>query len=108
MAPNYFDDPDEVMPPPKFKKELTKTEINKIKQWIEEGAKWEGHWAFIPVRQTNEPKTQLRQWIRNPIDAFVLDTLKKMVFTLLRKQIVEPLSVDSIWISPVSLQPSGN
>ena len=71
------DDPDEVMPPPKFKKELTKTEINKIKQWIEEGAKWEGHWAFIPVRQTNEPKTQLPQWIRNPIDAFVLDTLKE-------------------------------
>ena len=71
------DDPDEVMPPPKFKKELTKTEINKIKQWIEEGAKWEGHWAFIPVRQTNEPKTQIPQWIRNPIDAFVLDTLKE-------------------------------
>ena len=71
------DAPDEVMPPPKFKKELTKTEINKIKQWIEEGAKWEGHWAFIPVRQTNEPKTQLPQWIRNPIDAFVLDTLKE-------------------------------
>ena len=65
------------MPPPKFKKELTKTEINKIKKWIEEGAKWEGHWAFIPVRQTNEPKTQLPQWIRNPIDAFVLDTLKE-------------------------------
>ena len=71
------DDPDEVMPPPKFKKELTKVEVNKIKQWIEEGAKWEGHWAFIPVRQTNEPTTQLPQWIRNPIDSFVLDTLKE-------------------------------
>ena len=99
------DDPDEVMPPPKFKKELTNDEVNKIKQWIEEGAKWEGHWAFIPIKKTNEPKTQLPQWIRNPIDAFVLDTLKERVFTLLRKQIVEPLSVDSIWISPVSLQP---
>ena len=71
------DDPDEVMPPPKFKKELTNDEVNKIKQWIEEGAKWEGHWAFIPIKKTNEPKTQLPQWIRNPIDAFVLDTLKE-------------------------------
>ena len=58
------DDPDEVMPPPKFKKELTNDEVNKIKQWIEEGAKWEGHWAFIPIKKTNEPKTQLPQWIR--------------------------------------------
>ena len=71
------DDPDEVMPPPKFKKEVTKDEIKKIKQWIEQGAKWEGHWAFIPVKQINEPKTQLPKWIRNPIDSFVFDTLKK-------------------------------
>jgi len=71
------DDPEEVMPPPKFKKELTKDEVNKIKQWIEQGAKWEGHWAFIPVKQTTEPKTQLPQWIRNPIDSFIFDTLKQ-------------------------------
>ena len=71
------DDPDEVMPPPKFKKELTNDEVNKIKQWIEEGAKWEGHWAFIPIKKTNEPKTQLPQWIRNPIDSFILDTLNQ-------------------------------
>ena len=69
------EDPDEVMPPPEFKKELTKAEINTIKAWIEQGAKWEGHWAFIPVNQTKEPKTELPQWIRNPIDSFVLRTL---------------------------------
>ena len=71
------DDPDEVMPPPKFKKELTKNEISKIKQWIEDGAKWEGHWAFIPVKQTAEPETHLPQWIRNPIDSFIIETLKQ-------------------------------
>jgi hypothetical protein len=32
------EDPDEIMPPPEFKKELTKTEIKTIKAWIEEGA----------------------------------------------------------------------
>ena len=52
------DDPDEVMPPPEFKKELTKVEINTIKAWIEQGAKWEGHWAFIPVNKQQEPKTE--------------------------------------------------
>ena len=90
------DDPDEVMPPPKFKKEVTKDEINKIKQWIEQGAKWEGHWAFIPVKQINEPKTQLPQWIRNPIDSFVFDTLKKRVLILRQKLTAEPSSEDSI------------
>ena len=69
------DDPDEVMPPPEFKKELTKGEINTIKAWIEQGAKWEGHWAFIPVNEAKEPKTALPKWIRNPIDSFVLKTL---------------------------------
>ena len=70
------DDPDEVMPPPEFKKELTKAEINTIKAWIEQGAKWEGHWAFIPVKEPKEPLTEMPQWIRNPIDSFVLHTVK--------------------------------
>ena len=65
------------MPPPKFKKELTKTEINTIKTWIEEGAEWEGHWAFIPVKKSDEPKTEMPNWVRNPIDSFVLKTLKE-------------------------------
>lgn len=71
------DDPDEVMPPPEFKKELTETEIRTIKAWIEQGAKWEGHWAFIPLSKQKEPKTDLPHWVRNPIDSFVVKTLKK-------------------------------
>ncbi|HCY57881.1 MAG TPA: hypothetical protein DHU78_03365, partial [Opitutae bacterium] len=71
------DDPDEVMPPPEFKKELTETEIRTIKAWIEQGAKWEGHWAFMPLSKQKEPETDLPHWVRNPIDSFVLKTLKK-------------------------------
>ena len=70
------DDPDEVMPPPEFKKELTESEIKTIKAWIEQGAKWEGHWAFMPLTKQKEPKTDLPHWVRNPIDSFVLKTLK--------------------------------
>tara|TARA_A100001015_G_C15044148_1_gene742185 strand:+ start:1334 stop:4522 length:3189 start_codon:yes stop_codon:yes gene_type:complete len=70
------DDPEEVMPPPEFKKELTKSEIKTIKAWIEQGAKWEGHWAFIPVKKTPEPVTDIPNWVRNPIDSFVLHTHK--------------------------------
>ncbi len=46
------DDPDVVMPPPKSqKKQLSSDQRALIKQWIEEGAKYEKHWSFtVPVR----------------------------------------------------------
>ena len=93
------DDPDEVMPPPEFKKELNEYEIKTIKAWIEQGAKWEGHWAFMPLSKQKEPKTDLPHWVRNPIDSFVLKTLKNMTFILPRKPIVGPYSEEFIWIS---------
>lgn len=45
------DDPDEAMPPPKSKLgKLTPAEIATLKQWISEGAEYEAHWAFIPLK----------------------------------------------------------
>ena len=43
------DDPDQMMPPPSsHKSALSAAQRSKIKQWIEQGAKYETHWAFIP------------------------------------------------------------
>jgi cytochrome c553 len=45
------DDPEEVMPPPKSKLgKLTPAEAATLKQWIAEGAEYEAHWAFIPLK----------------------------------------------------------
>lgn len=45
------DDEDDVMPPPETDKALTKEEIALLKRWIESGAEYQDHWAFIaPVR----------------------------------------------------------
>ncbi len=41
-------DSEEQMPPPKSGKRLTAAEIQRLKTWIEEGAEYEAHWAFIP------------------------------------------------------------
>jgi len=41
-------DADEVMPPPKSKNPLKPAEIEKLRQWIAEGAEYQKHWAFIP------------------------------------------------------------
>lgn len=57
----------EVMPPPESNLVLTPEEITLIKRWIEQGAKYEPHWAFLKVEKPQVPKTE---WGTNEIDAF--------------------------------------
>ncbi len=40
------EDPDELMPPADSHKSLTPEEIELVRRWIDEGAKWQSHWAF--------------------------------------------------------------
>ena len=63
--------------------------IKTIRAWIEEGASWDdrvevtdsettgGHWAFRPNRRPSIPQVGDRDWVRNPIDAFVLARLER-------------------------------
>ena len=65
------------MPPVDFNKTLTPEQIEAVTQWIREGANWEEHWAFTtPVRPT-PPVVKKKDWVRNPIDAFILSRLEK-------------------------------
>jgi hypothetical protein len=64
-------DPDEIMPPPKSHKIVSADEKAVIKRWIEQGAKYEGHWAFIPP--TREPVKSKG----HPIDYFIEAELKR-------------------------------
>jgi hypothetical protein len=70
------DDPDERMPPRDSKRSLTKEQIASIRAWIEQGAKWEQHWAFVPPRRVPLPKVEQSEWLRNPIDGFVAARLE--------------------------------
>lgn len=65
------------MPPPKSGKTLTPKQIALIKKWIEEGAKWNSHWAFEPPQRPAMSKVAEGGWVRNPIDAFVLSRLER-------------------------------
>ena len=42
------------MPPPKSAKKLSDREIRLIEKWVAQGANFEGHWSFEPVRVTEE------------------------------------------------------
>ena len=67
-------DPGEVMPPPESNLFLTESEIDLIKKWIDQGAKYEPHWAFIPVKKPQVPNSD---WGANEIDSFVLNKMKE-------------------------------
>ena len=69
------DDPDEIMPPPESKKEMTEEEKEIITKWIEQGAKWEGHWSYLPVTKPAIPETSDKKWAKNEIDHFILAKL---------------------------------
>lgn len=70
------DDPDEMMPPPATGKTLTADEKRLLHEWIEDGATWETHWAFIrPVRPEVPQGKGSGVSSGNAIDAFVLRKL---------------------------------
>jgi hypothetical protein len=67
------EDPGELMPPPESNLKLTPEEIALLKKWIEQGAKYEPHWAFLKV---DKPAVPQSNWGSNEIDAFTVAKMK--------------------------------
>ena len=67
----HSEDPDERMPPGETKKNLSPAQIAILEKWIESGAKYEKHWAFVPPVKSDIPRSD----VSHPIDAFVRATL---------------------------------
>ena len=69
----FATDPDDIMPPKDFHKDLTDRQKLLVRVWIEQGAKYEQHWAFTPVVKPSVPVVAKRaNEVANPIDSFVL------------------------------------
>ncbi|NQV24484.1 MAG: DUF1553 domain-containing protein [Rhodopirellula sp.] len=68
-------DPDERMPPPDSGKSLTPAQIELVRQWILEGAHYEGHWAFEPISQPEPPNVDDAS--ATDVDRFVIARLQK-------------------------------
>ena len=51
---------------------LSETEVGMVRQWIEEGAKYERHWAFTTPVLPAVPEASIEDWPKNEIDNFVL------------------------------------
>ena len=68
-------DPSVTMPPPELHKSLTESQKELLKRWIADGAEYEPHWSFIAPTQPAIPTVSNENWVRNPIDRFILNRL---------------------------------
>jgi hypothetical protein len=67
------DDEDFLMPPRDSEKTLSKKEIELLKKWIEQGAEYQRHWAFVQPERPALPNSKSpipANWKKNPIDRF--------------------------------------
>jgi hypothetical protein len=70
-------DETERMPPPRSHRKVTARQAQVIRRWIEQGAKWQKHWALLPPVRPAAPAVKARAWPRNPIDTFILARLEQ-------------------------------
>jgi hypothetical protein len=72
-------DPEKRMPPPDSGHALTARQIELLRRWIDEGAKWDTHWAYTPPARRDPPAVDKDKddWVRNPIDRFILARLER-------------------------------
>ena len=68
----------EMMPPPSASKgAITPAEAALLRRWIEQGAKYQGHWAFQPLTAIQPPAVKNTKWVHNGIDNFILARLER-------------------------------
>jgi len=71
------DDAEQRMPPVDSGKSLTPAEIDTLRRWIDAGAEYERHWAFIAPARPQPPAVKQQAWARNAIDRFILARLER-------------------------------
>ena len=65
------------MPPAFTGHTVSPKDVETLRAWIAAGAKWEKHWAFLAPKRPPLPQVSDASWVRNPIDAFVLERLDR-------------------------------
>ena len=70
---------------------LTPQEVGILRAWIDQGVRWgppeqqaaaqlqspsSAHWSFLPIKRPQPPTPKRADWVRNPIDQFILARLE--------------------------------
>ena len=70
-----------VMPPASAHKALTQAQKETIRRWVADGAVYEGHWSYQPVKRPMVPAVADVSRIKNPIDNFIQERLHRDALT---------------------------
>ena len=97
----HTEEAEEQMPPAKFGRPLTETQKQRIADWIQQGAKWSQHWAFVAPVRPEPPVDMNDHWSRDPVDRFVWAKLRS-------EGLAPSAEADPItWLRRVSLDLTG-
>ncbi|WP_165250077.1 DUF1553 domain-containing protein [Paludisphaera soli] len=92
------------MPPRSLGRELSPREVEVLTRWIQQGAEWKDHWAFIPPERPPVPEPTAGGWAANPIDRFVLARLESEGLApspeASRERLIRRLSFDLTGLPP--------
>ena len=104
MARVTSTDPDTRMPyhaPP-----LPPEQIALLRRWIKEGAKWTDHWAFVPPKSQSLPPVKQADWVRQPLDRFILARLERESLTpapeASKSELLRRVSLDLTGLPPTA------
>jgi len=102
------DDVDDLMPPPDSHKELKPEQIEIVRRWIVEGAKWQPHWSFVKPEKPVLPEVSTSDRVNNPIDQFILAGVDKAGLTSApeadRRALVRRVALDLTGLPPTPEQ----
>ncbi|MCI0705169.1 MAG: PSD1 and planctomycete cytochrome C domain-containing protein, partial [Planctomycetia bacterium] len=97
-------DPDMQMPPRGSGKKLTPNDIQKLTDWIRQGAPYAKHWSYEPPVRPPVPTVKNTSWPRNDVDRFLLARLEAEGLQPLgfadRYTFIRRLSLDLIGLPP--------
>jgi len=97
-------DPEMRMPTPESHLELTAYEKAVLIKWIEQGAEYKPHWAFVAPEDPELPKVSNKSWVSNDLDRFILRAMEDKSLTPAaeadRETLIRRLSFDVRGISP--------
>lgn len=97
-------DPDDLMPPPDSNRKLSAEQKKLLDRWIAAGAEYDTHWTFVAPERPKSPEVRTADWVRNPIDRFVLEKLEAANISPSveadRETLIKRLSIDLTGLPP--------
>jgi hypothetical protein len=102
-------DPEQRMPPVASKRPaLSPKQISLIRRWIDQGAKYDAHWAYQTLKRPEVPSAKNAAWTLGAIDHFVAVQHEKQVVAPSkeadRRTLIRRLYFDLLGLPPTSKQ----